>query len=134
VALFGFIMLVLGVPLTIAGNWQLVQSVARWMRRVRFERRQQDEPVGVTPDVAKEIALEEFVREVGKLKETMTPPDLPRAPRWIMRPGSQQNHGGAVSTGSVWDPDAYMESVLHPAVNTLSLKNGRWTAGTTDTT
>ena len=67
----------------------------------------------------------------GVEQEPVRPlPAVPRAPRWIMRPGYRYT-GGAVSTGAVMDLDGYMDSVLHPAGNTLSLKNGRWTAGTT---
>jgi hypothetical protein len=47
VALFTFIMTVLSVPTTLAGNWQLTQSAVRRVRRVRSERRvKRHEPVG----------------------------------------------------------------------------------------
>jgi hypothetical protein len=134
VLLFGFIMLVLGVPLTIAGNWQLMRSAVRWVHRVRSEHQHRNEPVsiaagatGVTMQQAMEIAR----REYGKFHETPTSPFIPSSPRVMLRPGYSHN-GGEVSTGSVADLDGYMESMIsQPQPSTLSLKSGRWTAGTT---
>jgi hypothetical protein len=54
------------------------------------------------------------------------------APRWVMRPG-YSSHGHVASTGAVVDDmSGYLESMIsQPRPNGLSLKSGRWTAGTT---
>lgn len=57
------------------------------------------------------------------LAKAPTPPYFPPAPRYITLPGYHHN-GGAVSTASVIDLDCYP----------LTLRSGRWMAGTASTT
>ena len=57
----------------------------------------------------------------GVEQEPVRPlPAVPRAPRWIMRPGYRYT-GGAVSTGAVMDLDGYMESMT-----SQSARNTYW--------
>lgn len=123
VLLFGFIMLVLTVPQTLAGNWQLIRSAIHRVRR----------PNRPAPSALVAVPRNEAIARAP----APTPPYLPRAPRYITRPG-YQNHGGAASTASVVDLDwytDYMESMTsRPVTNTFWLGAVRSaTAGTTAT-
>jgi len=93
-------MLVLGVPTTIASNWQLVRSGVRRLRPKR--------PASAVAAAPKD--------ETEAREPTGVPPlprYLPPSPRFRLRPDYRYN-GGAVSTAAVVDVDGYMESVLNP--------------------
>jgi hypothetical protein len=115
-----FIVTVLSVAPTLAGNWQLIRYVIRRVRR----------PNRPAPSALVAVPEDEAIARAP----APTPPCLPPAPRWIMRPGYQYT-GGAVSTGAVVDLDGYMESVMsQPVTNTSWLGAVRSaTAGTTAT-
>jgi hypothetical protein len=94
VLLLGFIMLVLGVPPTLAANWQIVQSAARRMRRLQFKRRRPDE---ATLLIALSNQLEQVRRAYGISPQTQ--PFL-SAPPVMLRPDYRYD-GGAVPTSAV---------------------------------
>lgn len=88
VLLFGLIMNVLNVPQTIAANRQLIQSAARRVRRPRRP-------------ASSELAAAPKVEAIAKAP-TATPPYLPPAPRYMIRPDYRYN-GGPVPTSAVMD-------------------------------
>jgi hypothetical protein len=72
--LFMFIMTVLNVPQTLASNWQLVQSAARWVRRGRPFRRvrrvrkaKRGEPLSGGASVTGRVDWTEFQRAYGRM-------------------------------------------------------------------
>lgn len=120
VLLFMFIMAVLSVLPTIAGNWQLMRSAVRWVHRVRSARQHRNESANSAASattVTTQWAMEEVRRAYGKFPETPTSPFLSSAPRYIKLPGYHHN-GGAASTASVMDLDGYMESLTSQAART----------------
>lgn len=99
--LFGFIMLVLGVPPTITANWQLIQST---VRRVRPKR----------PAPPAVVAVPKVNAPKGEAAEAPAPTlGLPSSPRVMLRPDYRYS-GGAASTSAVMDVASYMPYAITP--------------------
>jgi hypothetical protein len=101
---------VFGVIALVVGFVASVLSIAGYSARDAFRkiRTSRAEVPAVEPEPAPAVK-QEPVRPL---------PVVPRAPRWIMRPGYRYT-GGAVSTGAVMDLDGYMESMTsRPAGDT----------------
>jgi hypothetical protein len=136
IALYYFIASVLGIPVVIVFYKPAVQSAVRITRRLaqpavrRMRRRKPDlirSAAASVGTVFNAYQAEEFSRAYGTIT---APTHLQPAPRVRLRPGSY--HGGAASTAAVEpDIDGYMQSMTsQPRPDTLSLRSGRWTAGT----
>lgn len=110
VLLFGFIMLVLGVPTTIAGNWQLIRSGVRRLR---------PKP-GSVASAPKD--------ETGTWRTVLT------VPIFTGPPGYRYN-GGAVSTAAAMNAGSYVQCV-HTSRSTedvLPLFTRTWPPGVNGT-
>ena len=135
VALYYFIASVLSIPVLIDFYKPAVQSAVRITRRLAQPavRRMRRRKPGAIRSAAASVGTvfnayqaEEFSRAYGTITAAT---HLQPASRVRMRAGSY--HGGAVSTAAVVDLDGYMESMTsQPRPDTLSLRSGRWMAGT----
>ena len=126
VLLFMFIVTVLSVPPTIAGDWQLVRSAVRRVRR----------PKSPAPSA---VAVPKVSVSKDEATEAPAPTRyLPPSPRVMLRPGYRYS-GGAVSTSAVMDAGSYMPCVITqpdsdhlPSLSAL-FGSGPTTAGTAAT-
>jgi hypothetical protein len=137
--LFGFIMLVLAVPTTIADNWQLIRSAIRRLRRPKpasvVSAPKDETEARPTPAPAWPIFTDHPEYPPPGYPDDCDYPDY----RLAARRAAYGYNGGAVSTAAAMDAGSYTPWVLKPASTvdvlplftlTMPSVNGRGTAFT----